>query len=114
MECCVNNLGRYSHNKPIDTFIMVSEDGTYTLLMEAANGNRFALEKELEAGQTITFNIGELNESMIYKFTIQKPDGTNLIVNNCDNFKLQTIINTQINGCPDLCDDSDDTNGYYS
>lgn len=114
MGCCVNNLGRYSHNKEIDTFIMISETGTYGAHMEAANGNTFVLEKAINAGQTLKFSIGELNESMVYKFTIQKPDGTNLAVNDCEFFKLQTIINTQLDGCPDLCDDSDDTNGYYS
>lgn len=114
MSCCVNNLGRYSHNKEIDTFIVVSEDGTYDVHIEEASGNTFVLSKELDAGQTIKFLVGELNESMVHKFTIQKPDGSNLFVNDCDNFKLQTIINTQLDGCHDPCEDSDDTDGYYS
>lgn len=114
MGCCVNNLGRYSHNKEIDTFIMMPDAGTYYVHMEAASGNTFVLDKAVNAAETIKFNVGELNESMIYKFTIQQEDGTNFKVNNCEFFKLQTIINTQIDGCPDLCDDSDDTSGYYS
>lgn len=112
MGCCVNNLGRYSHNEIVDTYVMVPIDGLYKAYMTAANGNTFVLNKELDAGQTLKFDIGELNESMLYDFTIQKPDGTNIVVNACETFRLQTIINTQIDGCNPCSTDADSGNYY--
>ena len=114
MNCCVNNLGRFSHNQVLDTGLLMPDEGDYNIHLEAANGNTFVLTKSLDGTETLKFEIGELNEQMVYTFTIQKPDGTNFSLNVCEKFKLQTLINTQINGCANPCDDSDDTSNYYS
>lgn len=114
MICCSNNLGRFPHNKQIDTGIVVSDSGDYILRMEAANGNTFELVKTIDSPGNIKIEIGELNENMEYKFTVEKPDESFVSINNCENFKLKTIINTQIDGCTDPCDDSDSDSPYYS
>lgn len=110
--CCSNNLGKFPHNKPVDTGILL-DPGTYTILIEGANDDIFELEKEIEAGEKLIFDIGELNENMIYKFQIRKEDDSLYTLNNCTIFKLKTFINTKIDGCTDNCDDADD-NGTYS
>lgn len=110
--CCSNNLGKFPHNKPIDTSILL-EPGNYEILMEGANDDQFVIEKEIESSETLKFDIGELNENMTYKFQIRKEDDTFITVNDCTVFKLKTFINTKIDGCTDNCDDADD-NGSYS
>lgn len=112
MDCCINNLGRYPHNKEIDTFILATESGTHILYLTDAKGNTFELNKEVEIGEKIKIGIGELNENMLYQFTIQKPSGAYISVNDCEKFQLKTIINTQINGCNNTCDDT--PSGSYS
>jgi hypothetical protein len=112
--CCSNNLGRFPHNQIIDTGIVTTITGTHIVRLAAANGNTFELRKEIEEPETIKFEIGELNESMEYTFTIEKPDGTFISVSNCETFKLKTIINTQIDGCTNSCDDADPVSPYYN
>lgn len=114
MECCINDLGRFPHNKAIDTGIPVTVVGDYILMMEGSNGNTFELVKTIEEAGNIMIAVGDLNENMDYKFTIEDPDGDLISVNECSNFKLKTILNTQINGCDNGCDDSDDSSSYYS
>ena len=112
--CCSNNLGRFPHNKQIDTALLVSDLGVYILRFRGSDNNTFELEKTIEAPETLKIEIGELNENMTYTFTVEKPDGTLLSLNDCETFKLQTIINNQINGCSNPCDDSDDSEYYPS
>jgi hypothetical protein len=106
MDCCVNNLGRYPHNKEIDTFILATEQGSHTLYLTDAKGNTFELIKDVEIGEKIKISVGELNENMLYQFKIQQPSGDYISVNDCEKFQLKTIINTQINGCNDPCDNT--------
>ncbi|WP_282787174.1 hypothetical protein [Flavobacterium croceum] len=112
MDCCVNNLGRYPHNKEIDTYLVATEAGEHTLYLTDAKGNTFELIKDVETGETIKIAIGELNENMVYNFTIDKPSGTKISVNDCETFQLKTIINTQINGCTNPCETT--SGGSYS
>ncbi len=113
-NCCFNNLGRFPHNQIIDLGLLTDQTGVYILRMEAANGNTFELRKEVDEPQNLTIEIGELNENMEYKFTVEKPDGEFISVENCETFKLKTIINTQIDGCTSSCDDTDDVSPYYN
>ena len=85
---------------------MLMEAGDYKLFFTAANGNTFMLVKNLEEAGTLRIAVGDLNESMVYEFTITKPDGKPSELNGCAVFKLTTIINTQINGCDDACSDT--------
>ena len=57
--------------------------------------------------------MGELNENMGYKFTVEQPDQTLMIENDCENFGIRTIINTQINGCDDTCTNDPNNSHYY-
>jgi len=41
---------------------------------------------------------------MVYNFKVGQPDGTNFKKDDCENFRLQTIINTQLDGCSNPCD----------
>lgn len=111
MECCVNDLGRFSHNEPINTGIQTPQAGDHLLMMVAASGATFALKKNLSTGDDITFNIGDLNETMAYTFKIRLPDGTDYEENDCTTFGIQTLLNSNIDGCSNDCDD--DTNNYY-
>lgn len=113
-NCCLNKIGIFPHNEEIKTGIIVDQDGTYRLHMAAANSNTFILNKELTVGSEITFPIGQLNENMAYKFTIEQPDESFYKENDCDLFGIRTIINTQLDGCENTCDDDSNTNNYYS
>lgn len=114
INCCSNNLGRFVHNKEINTGIMVSELGNYILRLRSSDNNTFELIRKIETPDTIRISVGELNENMIYTFTLENPSGNLVKLNDCENFKLQTILNTQINGCVNPCNDSDDTSNYYN
>ena len=94
--------------------ITASEKGIYIFYLISANGNTFSLKFEFEVGDKLTIPIGKLNENMVYKFTIEKPSGEFITQNDCEKFKIQTIINTQIDGCSNNCDDTDTPNGYYN
>jgi len=111
MDCCINDLGRFSHNLKIETGVLAAQVGEHYLFMNSATGGTFTLTKSLAIGEEITIEIGQLNESMVYNFKVGQPDGTNLKVDDCENFRLQTIINSQLDGCSDPCDDN--TTPYY-
>ena len=104
MDCCINDLGRFSHNLKIETGLIAAQAGEHYLFMNAATGGTFTLTKSLGVGEEITIEIGQLNESMVYNFKIGQPDGTNLEKDTCENFRLQTIINSQLDGCSNPCD----------
>lgn len=112
MDCCINDLGRFSHNLKIETGLITTQAGEHYLFMNAATGGTFTLTKSLAIGEQITFDIGQLNESMIYNFKVSQPDGTNFKKDDCENFRLQTIINTQIDGCNNPCETT--SGGSYS
>jgi hypothetical protein len=113
-NCCVNNLGRFPHNKQIDTGLVMIESGDYVVLMTAANGNEFELNFTLEGNENIKFDVGVLNENMQYDFQIRKPDDEIYEYNDCPTFRLKTFINTQKDGCANPCDDTDTNDGPYS
>lgn len=104
MDCCINDLGRFSHNLKIETGLLAEQIGEHYLFMNAATGGTFTLTKSLAIGEEITIEIGQLNESMVYNFKVGQPDGTNFSKDDCENFRLQTIINTQLDGCSNPCD----------
>jgi len=111
-NCCSNNLGRFPHNKQIDTAIMVSDLGDYILRFRGSDNSTFELIKTIEEPGTLNVEIGELNENMTYTFTVEKPDTTLISLNECETFKLTTIINTQLDGCSNPCDNTDDSEIY--
>lgn len=113
MNCCLIKLGVFPHNAVINTGIIATQVGDHLLYMEAASSNKFILTKALQVGDEIKFDIGQLNESMAYNFKVEQPDGTLITQNTCENFNLITIINTQINDCPDNCNPDPDSNNYY-
>lgn len=111
MDCCINDLGRFPHNEIINTGIVATQIGDHFLYMNSATGGTFTLVKNVAIGEEITIAIGQLNESMTYNFKVGQPDGTLISVDDCENFKLQTIINSQIDGCSNPCDADSPT--YY-
>lgn len=111
MDCCINDLGRFSHNLKIETGLIATQAGEHYLFMNAATGGTFTLTKSLAIGEEITIEIGQLNESMVYNFKVGQPDGTNFSKDDCENFRLQTIINSQLDGCNNPCDDN--STDYY-
>lgn len=106
MDCCINDLGRFPHNEIINTGIIAAQVGDHFLYMNAPTGGTFTLVKNLAIGEALTIAIGQLNESMIYNFKVAQPDGALISVADCENFRLQTIINSQIDGCSNPCDAS--------
>lgn len=70
MDCCINDLGRFSHNLKIETGLIATQAGEHYLFMNAATGGTFTLTKSLGVGEEITIEIGQLNESMVYNFKI--------------------------------------------
>jgi hypothetical protein len=112
MECCLNNLGKYPHNKEINTNITAPATGDYVFYFTTSNSNNFSLTINFEVGDKLIIPVSTLNESMVHTFRIEKPDGNFITQNECDVFGLQTIINTQIDGCSNSCDDTDTTTDY--
>lgn len=111
MECCLNKLGRFPHNQPLKLGINAAQTGKHIFYMTAPTGGRFDLSIDFETGDELIIPVGQLNESMTYKFKIQNPDESFVSVDTCENFELLTFINTQLNGCNEPCDVSPAT--YY-
>lgn len=112
MNCCKTYLGQFFHNADINTGLVADFDGTYIFLFEF-NGTIVSVKVEdVEAGDDLIVPQGQLNESYLYNFTIQDPNG-DLVLNpddDCPNFSLKTIINinSECNGNP--CNDPDPNN----
>jgi len=104
MDCCLNDLGKFPHNESLNLGITADQDGDFIFYMISPTGGHFNLKYPFTTGEDLIIPIGALNESMTYKFKIEKPDGSFVSVDTCENFQLITIINTQLNGCNDSCD----------
>lgn len=111
MDCCINDLGKFPHNEPINLGITAPQDGEFIFYMISPTGGRFNLKYNFLTGEDLIIPIETLNESMAYKFKIEQPDGVLMTKDTCENFQLTTIINTQQNGCNDTCDA--DPASYY-
>lgn len=114
MNCCFNYIGKFPHNKQINTGLIADAAGEYILELTSAGGNSFELTKNFEIGNDITIEIGELNEMMSYDLKVKKPDLSYFETDNCDIYRLQTFINTQLDGCTEPCDDNSDSPSYYN
>lgn len=112
MDCCLNQLGRFAHNSPINTGIITDESGSHKVYFTAPTGGTFTLLFNLEAGDELIVPVGKLNENMTYSFRVEKPSGDFIIVDDCNKFQLITIINSQIDDCTDACDET--PTNYYS
>lgn len=104
MDCCKNELGDFPHNADINTGIVTDENGLHKLLFTGINGTKLSLEYNIvdPLNDKIVVQKGNINESMFYCFTVKKPSGAFIEVDNCPNFCLKTFIETN-KDCGDLC-----------
>ena len=113
MDCCKNELGNFPHNTDINTGIVITLDGVYSLTFSSINGTSFGLDIDVPSSpppSTLIIPKGKLNEDLYYCFTILQPSDPNAInptrellsVDDCTEFCLKTFILTNPD-CGDIC-----------
>lgn len=100
MSCCLNDLGSFPHNRDINTGLAANGAGVYELRFTGPNYSKFSKYIAFSDTEDIIIPAGILNEDFQYTLEIFKPDGTNLLVDECQYFGLRTFIN--IVSCDDI------------
>lgn len=105
MSCCNNYLGEFPHNEPVNTGIIATVTGVYTIRLQF---NGAIIKKEINVTQGDPIVIDQrLNENYLYKFTIENPNGNLISQSTCENFSFKTFVNID-SGCDNTCaEDSD-------
>lgn len=91
MDCCLNDLGDKPHNEDIDLGIDADQDGDYIAILDFA-GVKIRRKIPLITGDPIIIP-RPFNEMYLYKMKVQKPDGSFLAIDDCENFIFKTYIN---------------------
>lgn len=112
MECCNNDLGRQAHNEDLDLGIVADQVGEWKaiLLFGAA---RITRRMNLEIGDDILIP-SPFNEDYQYSMEIIKPDGTNLLKDDCKTFSFKTFINIDAPCGEHDCEEDEETDNEYS
>jgi hypothetical protein len=115
MACksCINDLGEFPHNEDITLDdVMATVEGEHAVRLDFAGNIRY-IKVELSPGDPVVIPKGKLNEDATYEFTVVDPDGENLLLDECANFRLKTFIANDGNCSPDSCNDLvGDGDGY--
>jgi hypothetical protein len=98
MSCCIKDLGSFPHNRELNTGIVATITGQYQAILFFA-GVRITRLFNGVIGSALKIPM-PFNETYLYKLQIIKPDGTNLSVDNCDNFAFRIYIAMDLT-CPD-------------
>lgn len=106
MSCCNNYLGEYPHNESVNTGIIASVTGIYTVRLQYGG---VIIKKEIPTtqGQPIIIT-GRLNENYLYKFTVEDPNGNLISELACTNFSFRTYVNITSN-CDTTCNEDSDS-----
>lgn len=90
MSCCTNDLGLKPHNQDINLGLDAEQDGEYKFILDF-NGVKTTKKQTVEIGDDLILP-RPFNEDFIYTMQIIRPDGTLLVVDDCDTFIFKTYI----------------------
>lgn len=93
MNCCLNNLGSFAHNQPVNVGINAPVDGTYTFYLTFF-GTRLVKKAYFDTGEKLIIPT-PFNESYQYGLQILAPNGTYVEDNNCQFFSFNTFISIE-------------------